>query len=115
MAAGAAICYTAPDLAAFGNRQGVRAMLESLPQFAEQLLPRITTAPPIGAGSPLVARDPSTLALAIVGIVTLAVYLAATGWRRPRRDEGHMSRLRIDIPDQPQPTKNSETSTRDAA
>jgi hypothetical protein len=98
-------------------------MLDSLPKFAELLLwnnvgllPRSTTAPPTGASETRLApQDPTTLALAIVGLATLAIYLAATGWRPSRNNEVRPSPTVADASDQPQPTDTSETPTRDAA
>jgi hypothetical protein len=123
MAAGAVIRYTSADLAAFGNRQGVRAMLDLLPRFAElslsnnaAWLPRIAAAPLMGADNPrLTPHDPTTLALAIVGIVTLAVYYAAIGWRKPRHDEGRTSRPKLQASDRRRSADQSDTPTRGAA
>jgi hypothetical protein len=98
-------------------------MLDSLPKLAEfllsnalDLLPSITTAPTMGAGTARVTpQDPSTLALAVAGFVTLAMYLAATGWRKPRRDVRRMSRPAIKA-ESPRPsTTAADTPRRGAA
>jgi hypothetical protein len=70
-------------------------MFDSLLPVAELLLPSgesfvkeavIDTS--VRAGNTLITpHDPSTLSLALVGIVTLVVYFAASGLRRVRRKE----------------------------
>ena len=69
-------------------------MLESLPPIAEVLLSSseglLTDAvkdASVRAGNTLVPpHEPSTLALALVGIATLAIYFAASGLRQSRRN-----------------------------
>jgi hypothetical protein len=98
-------------------------MLAFLPKLAAMLLSssgawsgRMTTATLIAANQPRVApRDPSTLGLAIVGFVTLTVYLAATGWRKSRREQPRGLPSRADECNQEQSIDRSETPTRGAA
>lgn len=98
-------------------------MLDSLPKVAEfllwnnaSLLPEITTAPPLRPGNmPVTPQDPSTLALAIVGIVTLAVYFAVSGWRKSRSEAVPTSRPRVDVAGRSPSTDHTDAATRDAA
>lgn len=98
-------------------------MLDFLPRFAEglvssiaDLLPLLTTAlPPRAAAPRLAPHDPSTLALAIVGLVTLAVYYAASGWRRSRREESRSCRAQNDASHPRPAVDQTEKPTRDAA
>jgi len=98
-------------------------MLDSLPKFAELLLsnnagllPRITTASEMQAGSPrLTPQDPSTLALALVGMGTLVLYLAVSGWRRSRSDEERALRPRVDASNKRTVSEQTETPKRGAA
>jgi hypothetical protein len=123
MAAGEAIRYISANSAAFGNRQEEWAMLDSVPKLAEHLLsssldllPHFTTVSPMPAGEPrLMPWDPSTLALGVAGIVTLAVYVAATGWRKPRSNDVRPPRLSVSASDRRRPTDHSEKPTRGAA
>jgi hypothetical protein len=69
-------------------------MPESMSSLAERLLSKESAAvyTSIEAGTPITAAqtrpyEPSTLLLAMVGIATVAIYLAAGGWRRARTSE----------------------------
>jgi hypothetical protein len=98
-------------------------MLDFLPKLSGlwlsdiwALLPSITTAPSVSAGTARIApQDPSTLALAIVGFITLALYVAATGWRKPRRDVHPISRLPIKAETHRPSTTATDTPKRGAA
>jgi hypothetical protein len=117
MARAALIRYTSANLAASDWRHGVHAMLTVLARFVghllsrnSYLLPPITTATPArAADSQPLTNDASTLTLAIVAFVTLAVYYAATGWRPSRRkmDVGKTTRS--------ESVDHSDKSKRDAA
>jgi hypothetical protein len=98
-------------------------MLDFLPKFAELLLSscavlmlQITEAMPVGAGNARLApQDPSTLALGFVGLVTLALYFAATGWRRPRREVTPTLRRRLETSGRHQSMDGDEVPKRGAA
>jgi hypothetical protein len=84
---------SAANATSFGKRQGACAMFDSLPSLGELLLsngnrrlPDKLVDAPLRIGQALVTpEEPSTLALAAVGIATVGIYLAARGWRRSRR------------------------------
>jgi hypothetical protein len=69
-------------------------MLDSLPQVANVLLSNgeswlsdgVRDAPLRAANAIVTPQEPTTLALALVGIGCVAIYLVATGWRLPRRN-----------------------------
>jgi len=97
-------------------------MLDSLPKFAELLfsdntglLPWIAVQPLTQSGSPrMLPRDPSSLALALSGFVTLALYLAASGWRKSRAKLTSAKQSRV-VSSQRAVSENCSAEQRDAA
>jgi hypothetical protein len=97
-------------------------MLDSLPPFAERLLSSIADLMShVTAASPLRPRnaqirpqDPSTLTLAVVGIVTLALYFAVSGWRKSRLEQ-RASRPGSEASVEQLATDRTETPKRGAA
>jgi len=98
-------------------------MLAFLPKLAALLLSsggvllsHLTAAMLIAADQTRIApRDPSTLDLAIVGFVTLTVYLAATGWRLSRREENRARPPSLNASMADHSTDRSESPKRGAA
>ena len=99
-------------------------MLDSLPQVANVLLSNgeswlsdgVGDAPLRAANAMVTSQEPTTLALAWVGIATVAIYLAATGWRLPRTNVTSVSD-QTSLPSiRPRAIRDaSETPTRGAA
>jgi hypothetical protein len=98
-------------------------MLDFLPKLVELLLsnsagwmPQFTTAPPLwSSNAQILTHNPSTLAFAIVGVVTFAVYFAVSGWRNSRRDDTRTSPPRQDASKQQPAGDTTETPRRGAA
>jgi hypothetical protein len=96
MAAAARLRYTsAAALAASANDKECLAMLDSLPPIVELLLSSGESVladavkdASLSVGNTVVTpEEPTTLALAFVGIATLAIYFIASGLRRSRRNK----------------------------
>jgi hypothetical protein len=67
-------------------------MLDTMPPFVDVLLSnseswltKTIVDAPLRAANSITPNEPSTLALAIVGIASLAVYAGVKGWRASRR------------------------------
>jgi hypothetical protein len=81
-----------------------------------ELIARITPASPLRPGNAqLTPRDPSTFALAIAGIATLAIYFAASGWRKSRKQQLRARRSGTDVSEQREAIDRTKTPKRGAA